>query len=117
MQEIVIAIKRKRNLPENFTVPSDTIEKRIQRNKLLNTHKGSGNILPLLPLEPQFLQIILKIARMRESLTPSKCVTLFNNMIDGTEYQSKLVEWKKKYTCETDDQRLKEVGYKYWLNF
>ena len=37
-------------------------------------------------------------------------------MIDGTEYQSKLVEWKKKYTRETDDQRLKEVGYKYWLN-
>jgi len=38
-------------------------------------------------------------------------------MITGTSYQDKLLHWKKINTSRTNPDAIKEIGYKYWLNF
>jgi len=38
-------------------------------------------------------------------------------MITDTSYQDKLSRWKKIHTSTTDPDALKEIGYKFWLNF
>ena len=96
--QIVDIVKKKRGLPEDFTVSSALVRKRINRGSIVNAHKGSGQVSPLLPLEPHFVSIILKMAQMGESLTPSKSIALINNIIQGTKHQKELIDWKKKFT-------------------
>lgn len=52
-----------------------------------------------------------------ESLTLSRAIALINDMVIGTSDQDNLSRWKKIHTSTTDPGDLKEIGYKYWLNF
>ena len=53
------------------------------------------------------------MARIRQPLTPSRGLSLINNLISGTEYEERLVQWKQKYTVNT----LPTVSRGYWYSF
>ena len=52
------------------------------------------HVLPLIKIEPQVIKVITQVARLRLCLTPSQAVQLINSMIEGTDAQKKLIEWK-----------------------
>ena len=49
--------------------------------------KGSGQVSPLLKIEPQFVQVVIQMARIGDPLTPTKALGLINDMIAGTKYR------------------------------
>lgn len=77
------------------------IRKRITRGReYVPVNSKVGLSSPLLAIEPAIVAIILQMARVRDSLSNSQAVELINNIIVGTEYEKKLVEFKSKY-CPT----------------
>ena len=52
------------------------------------------------------------MARIHQSITPSKGLKLVNDMIHGTDIQKDMVNWKKIHTSNTTGT----VGVKYWRN-
>ena len=59
------------------------------------------------------MDIIIQMARIRQSLSPSKGLKLVNDMIEGTELQEDLVKWKEIHTSNSSGTVVK----KYWGNF
>ena len=104
--------KKKKERGVNFTIKHQTIRRRIVRQKLFHTHRG-GHRSPLEEIEHVAVSIIIQMARIRQPLTPSKGLSLINDLISGTEYEDKLVKWKEKYTVNS----LPTVSRGYWYSF
>ena len=99
LDEITKDVIARRGLPNDFQMNMGTLKKRLKRGNLLVTNpKGKGSVSPLVGLEEKFLQIILRMSRIGASLKPSECVGLINDCIEGTEWQTKLIEWKQKHS-------------------
>ena len=92
LQEIVEDVKNKQKLPCDFVVDYNVVKKRIQRKSIVVVNKGQGVVSPLIDIEPHFVDVILKMAQIGKSLTPTQCLTLMNDLIKGTEYQDRLVK-------------------------
>ena len=115
---IVNKVKEDRNLPLSFSVSRDTIKRRVARkNIIIMNANGSGQVSPLLDVEPLFVSVLTQMSRIGDPLTPSRAIALINDLIDGTEYQTRLIEFKVKHSGQIDGEKLGTVGYKYWANF
>ena len=79
-------------------ISPEAIRKRDQRKSLENHHLAGGQESPLEKIEPLIISIIVQMARMRQSLNPSKGLLLINSLIHGTKIQDELVNWKGKNT-------------------
>ena len=119
LEEIVEQTKKRLKLPDNFTASKSLVCWRELNacNFVVSRINGSGQQSPLLEVEPQFISIVIQMACIGDFLTPMKALALFNDMISGTPIQQKLKKFKLKHTQVKDDQKLGEVGYKYWRNF
>ena len=95
-----------------FEIKHQTICQHIVRQKLFHTHRG-GHRSPLEEIEHIAVSIMIQMARIRQPLSPSKGLSLINNLISGTEYEDRLVKWKQKYTVNT----LPTVSRGYWYSF
>ena len=71
----------------------------------------------MLKIEPQFVQVVIQMARIGDPLTPIKALELINDMIASTEYQVQVKKWKQTHTITSNEFELGQVDYKYWLNF
>ena len=97
-----MAAKKKNNLPENVVIKQNSIQKRIYwKKEMVQIHSTNGHTSPLIEIEPTLVKIILQMAKIRECLTPSKALFLINNVIKATKYETKLADFKKKYSWET----------------
>ena len=77
-----------------------------------------GQILPLHSIEPRIVKVLIQMSLIGESLTPSKDITLINDLIEGTSHQKKLVDWKMVHTKVTESkQQLGQIGYGYYQKF
>lgn len=92
-------------------IKSETIRKRVSRHRPIVN--GRGDVTPLADIEDTVVSIIIKMARIRQSLTPSKGLKLVNDMIEGTDTQTKLIKWKEAHKSNCTGT----VGRKYWRNF
>ena len=111
--KIIEDVKKKRKLPHDVQINSDTIRRRVSRGNIFITSHGPQS--PLEALEEVVVELIIQMARIRQSLTPSKGLDLVNSLICGTEHQHALIEWKKKHTAHANVSG--SVGIKYWRNF
>ena len=71
-----------------------TIYQRAYR-KQSDIHHCPGHISPPLPIEDTVVQCIIKMAEIRQSLTPSRGLALINSLISETTIQKDLEEWGK----------------------
>ena len=58
------------------------------------------------------------MSKIKRSLTVTEALHLVNELIDGTEIQNMLIQWKIKHRIFYNDIKdLGTVGKKWWLNF
>ena len=114
-----------RNLPTTFNFPYDSCKKRIKR-RLTNSINPDYNSKksPLHDIEPHIITLLIALADSGNPLTVGNALPLINSLIQGTPYQQKLINWKKKHKFnfdnkgkEIDDNKLGVVGVSYWRLF
>ena len=111
LKQLINDVKRKRDI-NDVEIPMGTIRQRVLRKKT-HSHHHAGHVSPLLAIEDTVVQLIIQMARIRECLTPSKGLSLVNSLIKGCPIQKELIEWKKKYSSNSDGK----VGRGYWRAF
>lgn len=113
IKNIIKDVSKKRNVPSDCVTP-DAIRRRVSRkSEFIEVHHSRGLSSPLLPIEPTILELILWMAKIRESLSTSQAIQLVNDVIQDTNHQHKLIQWKEKY-CRTAEPT---VGEGYWRGF
>lgn len=118
-QRIVNETKTKHNLPVDFEIKKNTVLKRISREKtvLEGYETKGGHVSPLLEIEPSIVQLVLCMSKFRQALTSVQIMDLVNSCIQGTEYQQKLIEYKKTKKIQQDVENMGKVGLKYVAGF
>lgn len=85
LEKVIIDVKKKRGLPDDFIVNTEFIWRHVNRKGIMvNNFKGSSQVLPLLNIEPQIVEVLIQMSRIGKSLTPLKAIALINDMIVGT---------------------------------
>ena len=110
LEKIIKKVSKKMEI-KDMILPA-TIRQRYYRKQIVSYHVG-GHISPLNSIEPTIIEIILQMARIRQSITPSKGLMLVNSLIKGMPIQKELVKWKRKFSNDT----LGTVGKGYWDRF
>jgi hypothetical protein len=78
---------------------------------------GRGNVSPLIFVEAHFLDIILNLAAMRQTLTASGALNLINSLISSSNLQDHVIEWKEKHGIKEEGDEKHRLRMKYWQNF
>ena len=100
LAEIIYCVKKKRGI-DDAIIPSSTIRQRVFRKSTEIFHH-SGHVSPLLEIEDTIVELVIQMARIRECLTPLLGVSLVNSLIKDCPIQRKLIEWKRKYSNNSD---------------
>ena len=66
-------------------------------------------------VEPKLVELIIRMGRIRRCLTPSQCLLLANDLIEGTAYESKVIDFKEIRLKKKLQKAL--LGKKYWQGF
>ena len=111
LQKIIDTVSKKRSLPDEITISSDTIRRRVSRKSHFVTQRGVCT--PLECIELMIVTIIIQMARIRQCLSPSKGLRLVNAVINGTDAQEDLKKWKARHCSNS----LGTVGQGYWRGF
>ncbi len=90
-------MKDELKLNKNVKISPSAIRQRFYRKKEV-CHHVTGHISPLEKIEPTVISIIIHIARFCQSLSPSQGLRLVNSLIEGTEIEKELVQWKQKFS-------------------
>ena len=101
-------------LESTFCFHYETALSRIRRKKL----KGNGTSSPLTEIEPQFVQLVICMLKIKCSLTMTEGLHLCNKLIAGTEIQEKLIQFKISRNIYAESpEELGRVGRHYWKRF
>ena len=104
-------LKKKRKI-EHVDIPLKTIQQRVfRKNEVI--HHSPGLVSPLLQIEDTVVKFVIRMAEIRQSLTPSRGLALINSLITDTPIQKELEIWKEKYSNNTSGS----VGQSYWRAF
>ena len=106
--------KKRYGLNDKFSFPYETALSRIRRNNI----SADGLNSPLLPIEQEIVDLLLCMSKIKRALTASDGLRLINELIDGTEVQKRLIEWKTKMkTPYKHHSDLGRVDLSYWNKF
>ena len=111
LKGIIEDVKNKYKLHDIKISPS-AIRQRLYRKKPI-CHHVAGRISPLESIEPTVISIVIQMARIRQSLSPSEGLRLINSLIKDTKIEDDLVYWKKKFSNNTSPT----VGLGCWSRF
>ena len=72
-----------------------------------------GHISPMAKVEDKLVGLIIKMARISHTLTPSSCLQLVNDFISGTQTEKDMIDFKTKYCFNKskDGESLLNRGY------
>ena len=98
------------DLDDSFTYPFETMRTRIKSDKLNADGRGS----PVAAIEPKLVSLILCMSTIKRTLCLSSVLNLANDLIQNTETQKRLIEWKlKKKIYHCDESNLGKLGVGY----
>ena len=108
-------IKTKRNLDDTFKYSIHTTNSRIKRTRLC----GEGNDSPLLCIEQHIVSLLICMSKLKHSLKTSESIKLINVLINATDHQTRLIDWKKKHLKEGEynSESIGKIGRRYWRSF
>ena len=112
--KILAEEKIKHNLKPSFRFPYQTLISRIRRCSL----RAMGGMCPIIKIEKKIIDLVLCMSKIKRSLTVSETLNLINELIDGTEIQVELIQWKLDHKIYySENSPLGTVGRKWWINF
>ena len=92
--ERIIEAKRKEfNLPDDVKLDKEAIRARHYRGNL--SVASMGPISPMAEVEPQLVELIIRMSRIQRCLAPIQCLLLANDLIAGTKYEDKVLKFKE----------------------
>ena len=80
------------DLDDSFTYPFETMRSQIRAEKL----NADGKQSPVVAIEPKLVSLILCMSNIKRTLCLSQVLSLANDLIENTETQRRLIEWKLK---------------------
>ena len=102
------------DLEASFVFSYHTALSRIRRKNL----QAEGTYSPLAEIEPQLIELIKCMSKIKRSLTLTKGLHLCNQLIEDTPIQEKLIEYKlSRNIYASSTQELGRVGKHYWKKF
>jgi hypothetical protein len=93
LNEVIEAAKKKHCLHDNIVISTATVRSRVKR-KSNSGHKGQKS--PMSQVEPYLVELIKKLANMRQPLHASQGLQLANSFINNKSTQKKVLEWKSQ---------------------
>ena len=112
--QLMIKEKQNYDVSNDFKFPFKSMKTRIARNSI----SANGTNSPIIFIEHKFVDLILCMSNIKRSLKPSECLMLINELIDGTEIQNHLIDWKiNKNIFHKDRNDLGKLGWNYWRSF
>ena len=114
-EKIIEAKKREFGLDPSVYISKKTIENRFRpERKTVAYH--SGPVGPLNEIEDILIRFVREMEEATgKKLSPAECVALTNRLIDGTQHQRKLIEYKRKHGHSLqDDESLGRVSLDFW---
>ena len=113
LDNLIRDVTKRNALPED-SISKSCIKSRLKKGRTSHIIEAARGVAsPLRKYELEFVDVIIQMARMRESLGPSECVALINSLIDGKEAQRDLVEFKEQNSHGGDGT----MGLGYWKGF
>ena len=113
LTKLISLVKRKHSVGEDTSFSTHCICQRVKKGCLEMKDCKPGPKSPLQIYEHEFVQVMVKMAKMRQALSPSEGISLINNLIEGTQAQKDLIAFKEK--CLFGDSSAVGVGY--WRGF
>ena len=102
------------DLEETFIFSYHTALSRIRRRNL----DAEGTYSPLAEIEPQLIELIKCMAKIKRSLTLTEGLHLCNQLIADTPIQDKLIDYKlARNIYASSREELGKVGKHYWKKF
>ena len=113
-KEIVAEFRCKYDLPNEFNVPYRTVQTRVYRNRL----EGNGRQSPLHRIEDNVISLIITMSKLKRSLKSSEGLKLINDLINNTQIQQDLINWKRsRRISNKNGEYTGTVGNRYWRRF
>jgi hypothetical protein len=112
---VIDAAKVKYNLDKSVNICCGTVWQRVKRN----SNGGQiGQTSPMLEVETYLVELILKLAEMRQPITTSQGLQLVNSLINGTSIKKHVIEWKKR-NCQAfkSGKGKHKLSEGYWRSF
>jgi hypothetical protein len=115
LSEAIEAAKKKHFLPEDTTICTGTIRQRVKRN---GNSGHVGQTSPMVQVEPYLVELIIKLAEIRQPITTSQALQLANSLIKGKSIQKQIIEWKT-HNCRAfkSAEGKIELGEGNWRSF
>ncbi len=103
----------------DITISKSLIQQRVKRNKAI-CQPHSGTKPPMPPVEKYIVTLMEQMAKMRQPLNISEGLSLANLLIEGTEWEDVVVEFKRNRGWNPIDEngnRKPVLGQKWYKNF
>jgi hypothetical protein len=115
LMEVIRAAKEKYFVDDNISICCGTVRQRVKRN----SNSGHvGQTSPMLQVEPYLVELIIKLAEMRQPITTSQGLQVANSLINGTSTKKTVIEWKSRncHAFKTGKGKF-ELSEGYWRGF
>ncbi len=115
LKEVIESAKQKHGVPDDVDISVVTVRQRVKR-KSNNGHRGQKT--PMIEVEPYLVDLIKKVADMRQPITAAQGLQLANSLINQKSTQKAVTEWRKRHCKAFKDGGGKiELGKGYWRSF
>ena len=117
-QEVIDEVAREYDMVGAY-VSARAIRKRVHKNKLEVVTKGNPS--PTIKLDEALVEIILKLAQIRHSISPSEAIALANSLVDEQELGEEIKQYKLAMGYNVDDSGRNQdgslLGKRWWQLF
>ena len=114
LEELISQKRAEYGIPADTKIFKGTIRSRIVRE--IASLNGMGPESPMAEAEPQLVELIVRMGRIRRCLTPTQCLHLANDLIKGTEIERKIIDFKRNLFRNRDYEDV-DLGLRYWAGF
>jgi hypothetical protein len=115
----LIEQKKEAHQLTNVDVSCSLIRQRVRKNKpICPPHAGTES--PMAPVEKYIVSLMEQMAKMRQPLNISEGLSLANSLVEGTEWEKAIVDFKTKRGWKPFDEKGEKkavLGQKWYKNF
>jgi hypothetical protein len=104
------------DLQSDSMVSEETIRTRVKRGNIVVERQGSRPVLPDV-IEKVIADVVVVMSKIRHPLCVHEIVAFANSLIEKSEYQEKVFEWKSRMYHDLPSEKCMKLGYGWWRGF
>ena len=81
-------------MPDDVIIEKEGIHLQHYRGNLKVTTMGVES--PMATMEPQLVELIIRMSRIQRCLTPYQCLLLANDLVEGTKIEKEVIKYKEQ---------------------